>query len=167
MPGSAIGSVLAVLVVLHLGAPQQSPPGRHSHEGSGAHILPVASEASGDVRLQVQRLRRAPQANVITIAGSTKGRPTKSVAFRFEVSRAEPGKTYQLWFQDMGMKAEALPPVPVPDQSYRFKVDSAGQWTPKIPSFHAVDFAKGEWIQFWIRSTDGSVSRGVRFVPVS
>ena len=124
-----------------------------------------AANPSDEIRIKVQVLRSAPRTNVVTITGFTSGKQTKSVAFRFIIEGAPPRASYQLFFQDMGMQAEGLPPAPVPGPEYQFTIDATGAWTPALPAFHARDFARGEWIQLEVRSIDGTVSKAVRFTP--
>lgn len=172
-----LGSTICMLtVVFHVftgipdwGRTQEA----HSRLSSDKNLVLAASEASQGIAIRVQILPRAPDGGVITIQGSTSGEPTKSVAFKFLIEGAPSGKSYQFWFQDRGMKEDGLPPVPVPNSEIRYEVNEDGRlrvsgtnssgYSPFAIS--AVNFARGEWIQFEIRSTDRTVSKKVRFTP--
>ncbi len=165
MTGMAGILFLTALLVSPLGSGGKTPSGNVPGSGADATVQPVAGDVAQEVTIRVRILHRAPAGNLIRIAGSTTGQPVKTVAFRFEIQGAPTGKSYQLWFQDIGMKADGLPPAPIPDAQYRFRIDEAGNWTPEIPGFEAIDFAKGEWMELRIKSTDGKVVKAARFTP--
>lgn len=137
-------------------------------------VVKIAGSSSETIGIKIQLLRRAPSGNVITIRGSRTDETTKSVAFKMVFEAVPTGKKYQFWMQDQGMKAEGLPPVPVPNDDIRYEVDQAGRWrsygrdasgSPEPPAFSLVNYAKGEWIQIQLRSTDGAISKTFRFAP--
>jgi hypothetical protein len=91
---------------------------------------------------------------------------TVDVMFALELSGLPTDKSYQFFMQDMGMQQSGLPPVPVPDSETRFRIDQNGALSPFVPAFNLNGFARGEWVRFIVRSTDGTISESVRFIPL-
>ena len=84
------------------------------------------------------------------------------ISFKLRIEGLPTEKRYQFFLQDLGMKLDGLPPAPVPNASHRWAPDDKGELSF---NFELSDFAKGEWVQYTIRSIDGGIEKTVRFVP--
>lgn len=130
----------------------------------------VAPQSPDHLPVQAQQAAIPVSADAITmrvrVLRQRRHSDTVDVVFSLEIVGAPAGKSYQVFMQDMGMQQSGLPPVPLPDPATRFQVDQSGALSPAIPSFNVAGFTRGEWVQFTLRSTDGAISKTVRYTPL-
>lgn len=110
----------------------------------------------------VERVAAEDVKILIVVKGRKRHGNSMDVAFDVRVENLPPGRKYQFLLQDLGMKTDGLPPAPVPNRSHRWVPD--GDATLRF-NFQVGGFVRGEWIQFTIRSTDGQITKTVRYVP--
>lgn len=135
--------------------------------GGAAQAFPAVSSglspsvAPSPLVLKIQAAQNTARMKIVVRQRARRGN-AMDIRFTLRIEDVPPGKEYQVLLQDLGMKRDGLPPAPMPNKTHRWVPDQSRQFSFEF----ALDgFARGEWVQFTLRSTDGTINKTVRFVP--
>jgi hypothetical protein len=138
-------SLVAVLLLTTAPAASALPA---APSGGASDPLPIAADLSEKVTMTAKVTRRRPRGDLV------------DVDVRVDVRNLPTDRTYQFLIQDLGMQRRGLKPAPVPNAAHRWRGGNL------VFRFELTDYSRGEWVQCWIRSSDGAVRKTIRFVPV-